>query len=76
MSTIAEVTIREEYRQGVTNDGRKVLVHSLRRGPSVGGFVCEYEDGTMDELVHKDFRFIDGEHLFGAFCWEKAVEHG
>lgn len=74
MRTIAEVAIMEEYRQGVTNDGRKVIVHSLLRGPSVGGFVCEYEDGTMDELLHKDFRFIDGGQLFGALCWEEAVE--
>ena len=70
MTSIATITITEKVRPAMTKTGKKVLVHMGHVGPSVGGFVCEYEDGSMSELLQMDFRFLDSKELFDEFCWE------
>ncbi len=70
MTSVATITITEKVRPAMTKAGKKVLVHMGRVGPSVGGFVCEYEDGSMSELVQMDFNFLDSKELFDKFCWE------
>lgn len=70
MASVATITITEKVRPAMTKTGKKVLVHMGRVGPRVGGFVCEYEDGSMSELVQNDFRFLDSKELFDEFCWE------
>ena len=70
MTSVATITITDKVRPAMTNTGKKVLVHMGHVGPSVGGFVCEYEDGSMSELLQIDFRFLDSKELFDEFCWE------
>ena len=70
MTSVATITITEKVRPAMTKAGKKVLVHMGRVGPSVGGFVCEYEDGSMSELLQMDFNFLDSKELFDEFCWE------
>lgn len=70
MTSVATITITEKVRPAITKTGKKVLVHTGRVGPSVGGFVCEYEDGSMSELLQMDFSFLDSDELFSEFCWE------
>lgn len=70
MASVATITITEKVRPAMTKTGKKVLVHTGRVGPSVGGFVCEHEDGSMSELIQADFSFLDSRELFDEFCWE------
>ena len=70
MASVATITITEKVRPAMTKTGKKVLVHTGRVGPSVGGFVCEHEDGSMSELIHADLAFLDSKGLFDQFCWE------
>lgn len=74
MTNVATITITEKVRPARTKAGKKVLVHMGHVGPSVGGFVCEYEDGSMSELLQKDFQFLDSKELFDEFCWEVKAD--
>lgn len=38
---------------------RVCAVHTLQVGR--GGWVCEFEDGTVDVVPHENVRFVDGE---------------
>lgn len=38
---------------------RVCAVHTLQVGR--GGWVCEFEDGTVDVVSHENVRFVDGE---------------
>lgn len=72
MTSVATITITEQVRPAMTKAGKKVLVHMGHVGPSVGGFVCEYEDGSMSELIQEDFVFLDSREMFDGFCWGGA----
>jgi len=74
MTNVATIAITEKVRPAMTKTGKKVLVHMGRVGASVGGFVCEYEDGSMSELLEMDFRFLDSKELFDEFCWGVSAD--
>lgn len=76
MTSIATMTIdvKPEKRPAVLN-GRRCIVYTAMQSPH-GGFVVEFEDGTLGEAVQgiDKFRFLDSRWLFDAYCWEGGVE--
>lgn len=77
MSSIATMTIdvKPEKRPAILN-GRRCFAYTAMKSLH-GGFVVEFEDGTLGEAVQgidKEFRFLDSKETFDAYCWEGDAE--
>ena len=74
MADIATVTVRPEKRQAMLN-GRRCFVYTAMKSLH-GGFVVEFDDGTLGEAVQgiDEFRFLDSKEMFDAYCWESDAE--
>ena len=74
MTSIATVTVKPEKRPAILN-GRRCFVYTAMQSLH-GGFVVEFEDGTLGEAVHgvDEFRFLDSKEMFDAYCWEGDAE--
>ena len=50
---------------------RRAIAHMTKTSMH-GGFVVEYEDGTVGEAVQgvNDIRFLDSDSLFDTYAWD------
>lgn len=74
MTSIATVTVKPEKRPAILN-GKRCFVYTAMQSPH-GGFVVEFEDGTLGEAVQglDKFRFLDSREIFDACCWEGGAK--
>lgn len=74
MTSIATVTVKPEKRPAILN-GLRCFAYTAMRSMH-GGFVVEFEDGTLGEAVQgmDNFRFLDSKEMFDEFCWEGDAE--
>ena len=74
MSSIATVTVKPEKRPAILN-GKRCFAYTAMQSLH-GGFVVEFEDGTLGEAVQgiDEFRFLDSKEAFDAYCWEGDTE--
>ena len=74
MANIATVTVKPEKRPATLN-GQRCFAYPAMRSLH-GGFVVEFEDGTLGEAVQgiDEFRFLDSKEMFDACCWEGDAE--
>lgn len=75
MAGIATVVkVRPEKRPAILN-GKRCIAYTAMRSFH-GGFVVEFEDGTLGEAVQGigTFRFLDSKETFEAYCWEGDAE--
>ena len=75
MADIATVTVKPEKRPAILN-GQRCFAYTAMKSLH-GGFVVEFEDGTLGEAVQgidKEFRFLDSKEAFDAYCWEGDAE--
>lgn len=71
MADIATVTVRPEKRPAILN-GHRCFVYTAMQSLH-GGFVVEFDDGTLGEVVQgidAEFRFLDSKEAFDTYCWE------
>ena len=74
MSSIATVTVKPEKRPAILN-GKRCFAYTAMKSLH-GGFVVEFEDGTLGEAVQgiDKFRFLDSKEMFDVCCWEGDAE--
>lgn len=74
MSSIATVTVKPEKRPAILN-GKRCFAYTAMQSLH-GGFVVEFEDGTLGEAVQgiDRFRFLDSKEMFDVCCWEDDAE--
>ena len=74
MAGIATVTVKPEKRPAILN-GHRCFAYTAIQSMH-GGFVVEFEDGTLGEAVQgiDKFRFLDSKEMFEAYCWEGDAE--
>ena len=74
MSSIATVTVKPEKRPAILN-GKRCFAYTAMQSFH-GGFVVEFEDGTLGEAVQgmDEFLFLDSKEMFEAYCWEGDAE--
>ena len=74
MASIATVTVKPEKRPAILN-GLRCFVYTAMKSMH-GGFVVEFEDGTLGEAVQgiDSFRFLDSKEMFEAYCRECDAE--
>ena len=70
MTSIATVTVKPKKRPAILN-GRRCFAYTAMQSLH-GGFVVEFDDGTLGEAVQgiDKFRFLDSKETFDAYCWE------
>ncbi|MBQ9000494.1 MAG: hypothetical protein IJ087_01420 [Eggerthellaceae bacterium] len=70
MSSIATVTVKPEKRPAILN-GKRCFAYTAMQSLH-GGFVVEFDDGTLGEAVQgvSKFRFLDSKEMFDAYCWK------
>ena len=74
MASIATVTVKSEKRPAILN-GLRCFAYTAMKSRH-GGFVVEFEDGTLGEAVQgiDTFRFLDSKETFEAYCWDGDAE--
>ena len=75
MASITTMIIKPEKRPAILN-GQRCFVYTTMQSLH-GGFVVEFNNGTLGEAVQgidKEFRFLDSEDIFKAYCWENDIE--
>jgi len=74
MASIATVPVKPEKRPAILN-GQRCFAYTAMKSLH-GGFVVEFEDGTLGEAVQgiDSFRFLDNKEMFDACCWEGDAE--
>ena len=75
MASIATVTVVKPEKRPAILNGQRCFAYTTMKSLH-GGFVVEFDDGTLGEAVQgiDKFRFLDSKEMFDAYCWEGDTE--